>query len=260
MGRRLQIIARMAAALACALAAGWAHAQVYKCPDATGKVTYQQTPCEAAAPKAAAKAEVAAPTLASKDPESRTVDQCIKLHEFGPHSPKDFQSRGGVYAPGPDGGWLLVIAGTALKDGTRAPETMRCPVTASGAINLDLWRAQAPLVTIERDRRGEAAAGPGAARDGRRIANADKAGERKTIDAKIRGNHLTEEQVRRALGDPDAYGSVLGSCPLPASRATYACRLTTWIYMPAALDQQMRTTITFSQDGEAIEVVRAIQY
>lgn len=269
----MEVKFRLSARWSCVLAvmgvAALAQAQVYKCPDAQGKISYQQTPCESGAPQGKAKGEPPAPTLASANPESRVIDQCVKLHEFRPNNPADFRSHSATYAPTGDGSWLVVIAGTAVKEGARVQETLRCPATGTGAINLDLWRAQAVQGSVESNKQVEAnpsarssatAAASPAGKDKAAIANAGKAGDRKSIESRIRGSRLGEEQVRQALGDPDARGSVLGTCLLPVSRTPYACRLQTWIYLPTALDPQTRTTITFSQDGVAAEVARAIQY
>jgi hypothetical protein len=93
-----------------------------------------------------------------------------------------------------------------------------------------------------------------------RVSNAERAGERKFIESKIRGGRLSEDRIRQVLGDPDSYGSTVGTCLTPILHAPYECKLPTWIYQPSAQDQQTRTTITFTQDGEAIDVKRAIQY
>lgn len=249
--------------------AGLVHAQIYKCPDATGKITYQQTRCQANSTQGNIKIEPSLPTLAQKEPEGRIVDQCIKLHEFAPDSPTDFLIESAIYAPVGDGSWLLAISGTSGKPAARAPQTLRCPVAGNGAINLELWRAQSALGSMQRDKRAEqstavkgvsAAAAGAPARDAPRVSSADKAGERKFIESRIRSGRLSEDQVRQALGEPDRYGSILGTCLLPVSRTPYACKLATWIYLPTEQDQQTRTTITFSQEGEAVDVTRAMQY
>jgi Domain of unknown function (DUF4124) len=256
-------------ALTMGLSAAPTFAEVYKCPDAAGKITYQQSPCGVVSAKGTIKTEGPAQTLAQMPADRRIVDQCINLHEFSPNRPTDFQRYDAVYAPGGDGSWQLTVSGTALKSGVRAEVMLRCPVAGNGEINLDLWRAQSALGSIERDRRTEqaAAARPAAtaaagapAKDAPRISSAEKAAERKFIESKIRGGRLNEDQIRQALGDPDMYGSTTGTCLLPVSRTAYACKLPMWIYLPAERDQQTRTTITFSQDGEAIDVARAIQY
>ena len=48
-GHPLRRLAELAAALALCATASIAQAQVYKCTDATGKTTYGDTPCDAAA-------------------------------------------------------------------------------------------------------------------------------------------------------------------------------------------------------------------
>ena len=62
------------------------------------------------------------------------------------------------------------------------------------------------------------------------------------------------------LGEPDAIDSVAETCIGPYTRMSYVCRVTTWIYKPAPLDQQTRTTITFNDEDVVTNVVRDIEY
>ena len=241
-------------------------AQIYRCQDGYGNVTYQQNPCD---PRASARKldEVndSVQSLAQQTPSKEVIDGCIRLHGFAVDGP-DFQMRSASHARTGDGSWDVIVNGVAvLSDTRKEPRTLRCPVTGNGALNADLFRSRRQLgIALERREsleKAEAAARiEGEVRERSATAgpnNLAKAGERKFLATRSPG--ATKREVREMLGDPDTIDTVADTCIAPYTRMPYVCRVTTWIYKPAPLDRQTRTTITFNDEDIVTNVVRNVE-
>jgi hypothetical protein len=254
------------------VAAVEAGAQIYRCQDTYGNVTYQQNPCD---PRATARRlddlNEPASSLAQQTPSKQAIDGCIGLHGLPVDSP-DFQLHSAHHAPAGSGSWEVVVTGLAGKgDARKEMQTLRCPVAGNGALNAELFRSRRQLgVALQRRESVEKAEISRADRSRRGADdnerpennapgnNLAKAGERKFLAA--RGAGATKREVRELLGDPDSIDTVAETCIAPYTRMPYVCRVTTWIYKPAPLDQQTRTTITFNDDDVMTNVVRNIEY
>ena len=292
-------------AVACIAAAPGALAQssVYKCVDAQGGIVYQQDPCTPNSTAGRLPPETTVPPLAQIRPNDRSIDQCLKLHDYTRNAP-DFQLRTAAFVPVGDGSYQIALTGTVPGVGG-APagrNTVRCPVTGDGSVNLDLWRTQKALANVQKPgsaltgtppveraiaatasgtgtsntgagntattntgTTGTAAGAPGASAttsgadaNRPRISNGERAAERRFIEGSILGGTLRMADVRERLGDPDNQGSASGECMAPTGPAATPCRFLTWVYEPSTLDPQTRTTIQFSDAGEAIRVTREI--
>ena len=237
--------------------------QVFKCQNAGGKVTYQQSPCDGSVPAAPLPLQPAlraAPRLGERAPKQSAIDECIQLHGFVVGR-DDFRTRPDAarYVYFPENwytdNWNVSIGGEiAAADGKRIPDGILCPVTADGDVDQQLFREHRRLKADWERREAAEIIEKALAEIPRRPAilarvtehNKEKAGERRIIAQQGRGTRRAE--VLKRLGAPDAEFYVRGTCYTVTYQTPYACPQYIYVYAPAPLDPQMRTTIIFDGD------------
>ena len=113
-------------------------AQVFKCQDASGKVTYQQSACDT--PPGKAEASEPSISLGQRPPLRSAIDACLTLHH---QNAERFQLQTSRYAVSANGGWDLAVTGLVNRSDRREfPETIRCPVNDAGVVRPEMFRAQ----------------------------------------------------------------------------------------------------------------------